>query len=403
MTGSVAVDVFIGLISIFLLYSLLASIVMEAVAKYFGLREKITVKTIFKILDDSETKEQNIFGRLFSSVDQLRLTNSLRDRPLTSLFYSHPNIKNLGRNDFNRKPASISSEMFVDTFIQLLRGDEFKGQENQIELIKKNLNIGEKDKEGIMPLPHWYKDSGNTYKMSAIAKAWLQETEREKLAAKTDLSSKAITQKINVAVSERSVKEAMHQADTLRVNPMTLYQLKQILFDSHSDIDVFRKKLTTWYGETCDRAQGWYVRQTRSILFVIGFSVAAVFNVDTVQIAKKLSIDKSARDKMIEFAARLQADGNPSEFLKKSEAAVDTALTKITSNIKEANTIVGGGDRDSDTWFIGYFITAMAISLGASFWFDLLKKIMAVRQAGAPSPTSTTDDAKKKSTEEPIA
>ena len=63
------------------------------------------------------------------------LINILKDRPLTALFYAHPNIKNLGSNNFNRKPSSITPEMFSDTLIQILRGDNFIGQQNQIDLI----------------------------------------------------------------------------------------------------------------------------------------------------------------------------------------------------------------------------------------------------------------------------
>ena len=32
--------------------------------------------------------------------------------------------------------------------------------------------------------------------------------------------------------------------------------------------------------------------------------------------------------------------------------------------------------------FLGFFVTAMAISLGAPFWFDLLKKFTNIRNAG---------------------
>lgn len=385
MTGSVAIDVFIGLISIFLLYSLLASIIMEALAKYLALRAKITVKTIFKILDDSEFKDETIFERCFSSIRQIRFTDSLSDRPLTSLFYSHPNIKNLGGNNINRKPSSISPDMFADTFIQLLRGDKFNGQENQIELIKINLKLGETD-EGVMDLPSWYKAPSNSYKMSAITKAGiLRKNGKEKITSKV-------------------LQTEIASIDSLAINEMTLYQIKQIIFDSHSDIDVFKKKLVAWYIETSARANGWYIRQTRAILFLIGLFIAIILNVDTLQIVKKLSSDKAARDKMIEFAAQLQANENPNnEIANRSKSAIDSALSKITTNISEANTILGGGKRDGSTLFGGYFITALAISLGASFWFDVLGKVMSIRQSGPKSsPQASTIDDSKKNTDEPI-
>jgi len=386
MTGSVAIDVFTGLISIFLLYSLLASIIMEALAKYFGLRAKITVKTIFKILDDSEIKEQSVPQRFISSLGQMRLIDSLSDRPLTSLFYAHPNIKNLGRNSISRKPSSISPEIFADTVIQLLRGDKFNGQENQIELIKGNLKLGEID-EGILELPSWYKDPSNTYKMSAITKAGIYCKEG------------------NVKITSAELKAAVEHIDSFQINKMTVYQIKQIIFDSHSDIDVFKKKLIAWYTETSERANGWYIKQTRGILFLIGFFIAITLNVDAIQIVQKLSIDDTARDRMIEFAAQLQSNENPDDDIRKSsKPAIDSALKKIRMSMTETNNILGGGDRDCRTLFGGYFITALAISLGAPFWFDLLGKVMAIRQSGSKHSlqSSMKDNSKNRTKEEPI-
>ena len=153
MFNNVALDVFIGLIAIFLLYSLLASILMEAVAKYLGLRQRNTLKAIYKLLDDSDYIEKDGVSRFFKSIDNNHYWHPLKYRPLTALFYAHPNIKNLGRNSLSRKPSSITPEMFAETLIQILRGDEFVGQQNQIELIKENLRIGKIDLRKEKPRP----------------------------------------------------------------------------------------------------------------------------------------------------------------------------------------------------------------------------------------------------------
>ena len=39
--------------------------------------------------------------------------------------------------------------------------------------------------------------------------------------------------------------------------------------------------------------------------------------------------------------------------------------------------------------FFGFFITAIAIGLGAPFWYDMLNKIVSVRSAGKVRSTST--------------
>ncbi len=365
MFNNVAIDVFIGLIAIFLLYSLLASILMESLAKYLALRARINVLAIFKILDDSQFTTTSIFQRFFNSINPGTFFNMLKDRPFTALFYAHPNIKNLGKNDLYRKPSAISSELFSDTLVQILRGDTYTGQQNQIDLIKTNLNIGNAAREGKLVLPAWYTDNSNTHKPIPTA------------------------------------------STEITVSPQTMQQLKQLLFDSHSDIEVFKKGIVTLYNEMMERAIGWYTKQTRLLLLIIGFCLAVAFNVDTIQIAGKLSTDKTARDKMIEFAGRLKDDPTIKDAVKglgngsdtSANAAVKKAFQKVNANISEANAIAISGER---TWscFFGWLITAVAISLGAPFWFDLLGKIMSIRQAGN---TKTTEAAPTKTNPSPDA
>ena len=51
-----------------------------------------------------------------------------------------------------------------------------------------------------------------------------------------------------------------------------------------------------------DRATGWFKRSVRVVLIIIGFGIAIVFNVDSLAIIKKLSIDKDAREQLVSLA-----------------------------------------------------------------------------------------------------
>jgi hypothetical protein len=57
---------------------------------------------------------------------------------------------------------------------------------------------------------------------------------------------------------------------------------------------------------------------------------------------------------------------------------------------------------NENNWYlkiIGWLITALAISLGAPFWFDILNKIMVVRSTVKPhekSPEEASEDKQKK-------
>jgi len=52
---------------------------------------------------------------------------------------------------------------------------------------------------------------------------------------------------------------------------------------------------------------------------------------------------------------------------------------------------------DPGNWFLrilGWFITALALSLGAPFWFDLLNKFMVVRATVKPKEKSPDEPSK---------
>ena len=212
MFSNVALDVFIGLMSIYLLCSLFASVIMEWIAKILCLRQKVTFKAVSKLLEDSDYTNEGAASRMLSDFKALSNMSLLRDKKITALFYAHPNIKNIGRNNFSRKPSAITPEMFSETFIQILRGETFDGQLNQIELIKKNLCLGTPN-EGVLPLPSWYKDKSR-------------------------------------------YKPLITQDDFIEIDSLTLYQIKQFLYDSHSDIDAFRTKIMFWFNEMMDRFRG---------------------------------------------------------------------------------------------------------------------------------------------------
>jgi hypothetical protein len=409
MFNNVAIDVFIGLIAIYLLYSLLASILMEVVAKYLGLRARITQKAIAKILDDSSFDVGNGISRICKSIAdawKFFFQNSLDDRHLTALFYSHPNIKNLGQNNLNRKPAYISPEMFANTTIQILRGDNFKGTENQIELIKQTLKLEKKDEEGLLDLPSWYsKKNYNLIKFNNLSFASLRINFFSFFGINSPLDKKELEVDLK--------KELLYNNNRqINIHPSTLYQLKQLLFDSHQDIDWFKKKLIEWYNETMERADGWYIRQTRGILFIIGFIIAFTFDIDSIYIAQELAKDNNvtARERMIEIAAQLNNTNYNGEGKKDSALLklVSGKLDEVNKNLKTSSSIIGGENKcdrlHAKFWetILGYFLTGIAISLGAPFWFDLLGKIMTIRQTGPKSGTPENKNTKKDPTEEPV-
>jgi hypothetical protein len=96
--------------------------------------------------------------------------------------------------------------------------------------------------------------------------------------------------------------------NTHHIEPSTLKTLRDMAGNAGGDINLLNLKFRAWYNETMDRANGWYKRKMQLILFWLGFIVALTFNVDTIQLAKKLSKDKDARNQLVTMGTELAKD-----------------------------------------------------------------------------------------------
>ena len=91
MFDNVALNVVIGLVFIYLLYSLLATVLSEIIATYLGLRARNLKEAVDRMLNDSED-DKGFFAKLW---DSLKLTKNPTN-PRIDKFYSNPEIKYLG-------------------------------------------------------------------------------------------------------------------------------------------------------------------------------------------------------------------------------------------------------------------------------------------------------------------
>jgi hypothetical protein len=165
-------------------------------------------------------------------------------------------------------------------------------------------------------------------------------------------------------------------------------QAMQMLWtQAEDDINRFRASLETWYDEAMERVSGWYRRRVQFWLWVWALAVSIGLHVDTIQIATALWTDDATRAAVVARAE--QAAGTPLTLTA-------TSLERTAGNVQELEALripIGWsgsfpkGDWKHDLWVIGLnafglLLTAVALTLGAPFWFDLLKKVANVRSSG---------------------
>jgi hypothetical protein len=214
--------------------------------------------------------------------------------------------------------------------------------------------------------------------------------------------------------------------------------LNTIWIDSQGDTQKFKALIEEWFNKMMKKSTGWYKQSTQLILLVIGLAIAITFNVDTLGIVKKLESNPTLTQHVVDQADNfLKAHPNLEEDLKKTNDAIEQitqskavkdslkaaaqeqyiatkhlkdslvnqAKTLVTNDISKVNDLLGLGWPNSFLHFekdanigrivLGWLLTALAISLGAPFWYDLLNKLMQLRGAVASKKNTDPDDQDK--------
>jgi hypothetical protein len=211
------------------------------------------------------------------------------------------------------------------------------------------------------------------------------------------------------------LRAALSAALIAQPNNKALEALSALADSAGPDIKVFRKRLEEWYDDSMDRVSGWYKKHTQNVLLVIGLVLAIAFNVSSIRVAKTLWTDKDAREAMVSMAKQYTADGNPvsaqspqgkidpsklaSTLGERIKAVQDVADQKLLPMGWNGSFWEGATCGTDKVWrvsltLLGWLITALALSLGASFWFDTLNKFMVIRGTIKPDEKSQAEPSK---------
>jgi len=164
---------------------------------------------------------------------------------------------------------------------------------------------------------------------------------------------------------------------------------------AEGDLAQAQANLAAWYDSSMDRVSGWYKRATHKVLLFIGLLVAVGMNIDTLEIGEYLYNDDIARAALV---ARAQAAVDDSTFLSQDFRESRSQLAALDLPIGWDGARFARPDSPWDVLspLIGWLITALAATLGAPFWFDLLNKFIVIRSTVKPQEKSQTQPSKDK-------
>lgn len=161
-----------------------------------------------------------------------------------------------------------------------------------------------------------------------------------------------------------------------------------------NDLNVAQKNIEQWFDDTMDRASGWYKRRTQVVTIVIAVLLTAATNADSVRITRILWKSPTLRATLVE-KAKNRTESQPSGFeYKDKNNPLKPSMKPTKDELDALQTVLGWSDEDARDWnkwplrLFGWFLTIVAVSLGAPFWFDMLNKLMNIRNAGKKPETS---------------
>ena len=386
MFNNIAFDIVIGLVFIYLLYSLFATVISELITTWIGLRARNLKEAIDRMLNDEDQTKHGLVDRIIDSFKLLKNPDNLRVKN----FYNHPEIKYLGSTGVFKVPSSFKSESFSKTIIYLLSGegaadkarieDRLKKLYHQEDIVPQDENILDKETAQYV-LSLWNESYGDVVKFKLQLEAWFDRTMEQ--------ATEWYKRKIHIVLLVLGFCMAwFFNADTFTI-------ISKLSTDKSAREQMVNMATA-------------YIANNKT-----GNSTTTT--VDTTAGKQSAPPTNGKLDSLLEVKRQLEADINNANSLLGSGAWLPDSVLVSTDPIKRKKLYSPALDETGllklkdvtapadgwlhfstgDKWsyffglfwphFFGFLVTAIAIALGAPFWFDLLNKLMRLR-------TSTKQD-----------
>ncbi|MFI6454850.1 hypothetical protein ACIBF6_25190 [Streptosporangium amethystogenes] len=398
---SVYIDLAIGLILAFLLLSLLVSGINEAFVRLLGIRSKFLWAYLRDTLDGPEggrswipSKIADVFAKLPFSSDDPRPAHSPDPAPAV--------VEPL-RVDSATVLASENAEEKVSKEIAEGVAPEGVAGKTAEETGPDEAGVGGPAAEDRAEPPTPPVD------MTARLYERLQEIDHPK-GARTSIAN-IPPERFSGAVMELAAAEEggidglLAKLEAIR-SPLAGH-LKGVWQGAQRDAQKFRQGVEDWFNGEMQRLSTLYARYVRWVVFALGLVLTLLFSMDALEYGKTLLRDNAYRAGVAAIAggggeayAALRdkcagaEPGLTEPYQCVTESLSSPALVKIFDHAIVSITIPpDGSDDPSFHWnggawwdrlitpghWPGYLLTMVALLFGASFWWDVLRRLTGVR------------------------
>ena len=383
-------ETIICLILIYALLSLLVSTITEAINSYFKERGTLLYNTLSRLFEDNINVN---FGQLL---------------------YSHPMISNL-KKDNDSLPQYISPQMFSNTLIDVVsnyaRQYEFNTERKSFVLKEEYQDIFERFKAGVNKMQH---TSLKVVLMNIVEKCMVQSKDKEG-DTRTELS--LLQQQLQQWFNDQMDRTSGWYKTYMRTRLFWISLLVALVLNADS-IHMFQAlyrspNLRAQLQPIAESVADNYSKQESDTTLTSlqkAYKAAAITQIKNDS-AKIDTVLINNTEKIIKQAKQLDSlthnyDSSRNAALEKASSQIDQIASlglpvgwkkdqaplswrykhkSVSSSYFEQHTTFTFWNVIS--YIIGIIATAISLSFGAPFWFDLLLKAINIRRAGTkPSP-----------------
>ncbi|BBD66236.1 hypothetical protein NIES4072_00850 [Nostoc commune NIES-4072] len=384
MNLPVVVDIALGLVFIYLILSLLASEIQELLATLLQWRAKHLRTSIELLVSGGSESEKSDIVNAIQLVQKLYndpLINTLNQQAKGKIEKHFQEItKNPDKRVIEKQsgPSYLPSETFAITLLDTLKIPQLINHvKHPSEEAKTNLHL-------ILASYKELKKGINDPTSPSYTK--IQEIYGDIDQKFIDFVNNELPDEVpNSLIKSLSV---IAQRSRIKIGDLT------------EEVNQLKNEVETWFDRSMDRASGVYKRNAKGVAILIGISVAFLTNTDTFHLVKRLSEDSVIRSTITQSASQRIDYINDEAARRDIEKLLGNASIPIGwQNINQQFELLDTTKsnrvyiRISQVFKLicGWIVSGFAIAMGAPFWFDILNKIINVRNAG-PKPVSYTKD-----------
>lgn len=292
MGDSPLIEIALGLLFLFTLFSVLVSAANEVIVGFFKSRSASLWDGILTLFNNDDALRKKFF-----------------DHPLIKSLEPPKSIGRILNTPRRNIPSYIEPRTFAIALLDLLKNPHgvLEGVERELTQTLAELRAG--NISGLARSEAALRGfEAQVDQTTATGKALADDIKDVRLALGT---ATQVTPQLMKAVDDVLTRLAAHQRSALEASikaaaPNLEGTLKTLAESAAGSIDALRDEIEGWFRQGMDSVSGWYKRWTQAVQFGIALALAASVNVDVIRIAEALQADSQLRHttatQAVEFA-----------------------------------------------------------------------------------------------------